>query len=180
MERNLTLIAMFTALIAVLGLIPPITLISGIPITAQSLGVMLCGSVLGAKRGGLAVLLFIGLVAIGLPLLPGGRGGIAVFFGATGGFLFGFPVAAYVTGLVTERWSGRLDVGAAIAAIIGGVIVLYAFGIIWFKFYAGVTFGGATATMGAYIPGDIIKAVLTGLITAALYKARPQAVLSRN
>ena len=60
MERNLTHIALFAALIAVLGLIPKIDLISGVPITAQSLGIMLCGTVLGAKRGFLAVLLFVG------------------------------------------------------------------------------------------------------------------------
>ena len=55
MERNLTHIALFAALIAVLGLIPKIDLISGVPVTAQSLGIMLCGTVLGAKRGFLAV-----------------------------------------------------------------------------------------------------------------------------
>ena len=73
MERNLTLIALFAALIAALGLIPKLTLAFGVPVTAQSLGVMLCGTVLGAKRGGLAALLFVGLVALGLPLLSGGR-----------------------------------------------------------------------------------------------------------
>ena len=59
MERNLTMIALFAALIAALGLIPKFTLGFGVPITAQSLGVMLCGTVLGAKRGGLAALLFV-------------------------------------------------------------------------------------------------------------------------
>lgn len=77
MERNIVLIALFAALIAVLGLIPKITLMSGVPITAQSLGVMLCGTVLGARRGALAVLLFLLLVALGLPLLAGGRAGWA-------------------------------------------------------------------------------------------------------
>ncbi len=71
MERNLTMIALFAALIAALGLIPKFTLGFGVPITAQSLGVMLCGTVLGAWRGGLAALLFVALVALGLPLLAG-------------------------------------------------------------------------------------------------------------
>ena len=73
MERSLTHIALFAALIAVLGLVPKIDLAAGVPITAQSLGIMLCGTVLGAKRGALAVLLFLALVAAGLPLLSGGR-----------------------------------------------------------------------------------------------------------
>ncbi|MCE2738683.1 MAG: biotin transporter BioY, partial [Rhodobacter sp.] len=68
MERSLTHIALFAALIAVLGLVPQITLAVGVPITAQSLGIMLCGTVLGARRGALAVVLFLVLVAAGLPL----------------------------------------------------------------------------------------------------------------
>ena len=95
MERNLTHIALFAALIAGLGLIPKIDLISGVPITAQSLGIMLCGTVLGAKRGFLAVLLFVVLVAAGLPLLSGGRGGIGLFVGPSAGYLIGFPFAAF-------------------------------------------------------------------------------------
>lgn len=75
MERNLTLVALFAALIAALALIPKFSLGFGVPITAQSLGIMLCGTVLGAKRGAMAVLLFLLLVALGLPLLAGGNGG---------------------------------------------------------------------------------------------------------
>ena len=74
MERSLTHVALFAALVAVLGLVPQISLAAGVPITAQSLGIMLCGTVLGARRGALAVLLFLALVAAGLPLLSGGRG----------------------------------------------------------------------------------------------------------
>ncbi|MFN7599597.1 MAG: biotin transporter BioY, partial [Cereibacter sp.] len=85
MERSLTHIALFAALIAVLGLVPQITLAVGVPITAQSLGIMLCGTVLGARRGALAVVLFLVLVAAGLPLLSGGRGGLGVFAGPSAG-----------------------------------------------------------------------------------------------
>ena len=109
MEKNVTYIALFAALIAVLGLVPQITLAVGVPVTAQSMGVMLCGTVLGAKRGGLAALLLIGLVALGLPLLSGGRGGLGVFSGPTAGFVVGFPIAAFVTGLLMEKW--RAPVG---------------------------------------------------------------------
>ena len=78
MEKNIVIIALFAALIAALGLVPKFTLASGIPITAQSMGIMLCGTVLGSRRGALAVLLFLLLVALGLPLLAGGRGGLGV------------------------------------------------------------------------------------------------------
>lgn len=180
MERNVTQIALFTALIAALGLIPQLTLAFGVPITAQSLGVMLCGTVLGAKRGGLAALLFVGLVALGLPLLAGGRGGLGLFTAPTAGFIIGFPFAAYVTGLVMERLSGmRVEIAAGIAAIVGGVVVLYAFGISGLAFVLGRSLPDAALLVTAFLPGDVIKAVLTGLITAALYRARPHSVISR-
>lgn len=180
MERNVVLIALFAALIAALGLIPKIALPFGVPITAQSLGIMLCGTVLGAKRGALAVLLFLLLVALGLPLLAGGRGGLGVFASPTVGFLIGFPIAAFVTGLITEKWStGPLWLGAGIASVIGGIIVLYAFGIPGMAFMLDKTLPEATGLITAFIPGDAIKAALAGMLTAALAKARPASVLSR-
>ena len=180
-EHNVVQIALFTALIAALGLIPQLMLASGVPITAQSLGVMLCGTMLGAKRGAYAVLLFVGLVAIGLPLLAGGRGGLGLFTSPTAGFLIGFPFAAFFTGYAMEKLT-RLSVGpaAALAALIGGVLVLYAFGIAGMALVLERSVFEATALVAAYVPGDLIKAALTGVITAALYRARPHSVKSRG
>lgn len=180
MERNLTYIALFAALIAVLGLLPKLSVGFGAPITAQSLGIMLCGTILGARRGALAVLLFLGLVAIGLPLLAGGRGGLGVFATPWAGFLFGFPVAAFVTGLIVEKLRiGNLGVEAGIASLIGGILVLYAIATVYFAIMSDTSLIAASATMMIYVPGDLIKVVLAGVITAALYSVRPSAVLSR-
>ncbi len=97
--RDLVLSALFAAIIVVLGILPPITLgFIPVPITAQSLGVMMAGVVLGARRGTIAVLIVLVLVAIGLPVLSGGRGGLAAFAGPTTGFLIGWVFAAFVTG----------------------------------------------------------------------------------
>lgn len=181
MERNITLIALFAALVAALGLIPKLTLGFGVPITAQSLGIMLCGTVLGARRGALAVLLLLALVALGLPLLAGGRGGLGVFAGPTVGFLVGWPVAAFVTGLITERWrAAPLVLAASVAAAIGGIVVLYAFGVIGMAVMLDKTLAEALALVTIFIPGDVVKAVLAGVITAGLAKSRPASVLSRN
>jgi len=181
MEKNITLIALFAALIAVLGLIPQITLAFGVPITAQSLGVMLCGTVLGAKRGALAAMLFVLLVALGLPLLSGGRGGLGVFSSPTAGFVVGFPFAAFVTGLVTENIrKGSLAVVAGFAAVIGGILVLYIFGISGLAIKLGKTLPEAALLVTAFIPGDIIKAIIAGALTGALANARPASVLSRS
>lgn len=180
MERNLALIALFAALIAALGLIPKFTLAFGVPITAQSMGVMLCGTVLGARRGGLAVLLFLALVALGLPLLAGGRGGLGAFATPSVGFLIGFPVAAFVTGLIVERWRAGLASVAAVASLVGGVVVLYAFGVVGMSLMLDKSIPQAALLVTAFIPGDVIKAILAGLITAGLAKSRPSSVLSRG
>jgi biotin transport system substrate-specific component len=141
---------------------------------------MLCGTVLGAKRGALAVLLFMLLVAMGLPLLAGGRGGLGAFMLPSSGFLIGFPFAAFVTGLIVEKWRGpSLAIVAGVASVIGGIVVLYIFGIAGLAFALGKTPLEAASLVMVFIPGDLIKAVLAGLITAALAKARPASVLSR-
>ncbi len=179
MERNLTHIALFAALIAVLGLVPQITLVSGVPITAQSLGVMLCGTVLGARRGALAVLLFLVLVAIGLPILSGGRGGIGVFAGPSVGFLVGFPVAAFVAGLITERMPAPVVLASLIGAALGGIVVLYAFGIPGMALVLGKTLPEAALLVTPYLIGDAIKVGLAAAITQGLARVRPGSLLSR-
>ena len=108
-DRSLVLIAFYAALIAALGLVPPVQIafLGGVPITAQSLGVMLAGVMLGPVRGTLAVLLFLLIVALGAPFLSGGRGGLGVFAGPTIGFLIGWPIGAFVTGYImqaTRSW----------------------------------------------------------------------------
>lgn len=179
MERNLAYVALFAALIAVLTLVPAVTLPSGVPITAQSLGIMLCGTVLGARLGGLAALLYVGLGLIGLPILSGGAGGFGVLAGPTAGFIIGFPVAAFVTGLIFEKWRVHIGISAFVAAMLGGVATLYVLGILGLSLNAGLTLQQATIAMAPFAPGDILKAALCALITQGLARARPQALLSR-
>ena len=174
MARHISQIALFAALIAALGLVPKFDLAAGVPITAQSLGVMLAGCLLGARRGALAVLLFLFLVALGLPLLAGGRGGLGVFMGPTVGFLVGFPVAAFVTGYFSTKWRGSAPgVTTVLAAILGGVVVLYVFGIVGFALVTGQTLAQATSIMWVFVPGDVVKAGLAGLITESVLRLRP-------
>ncbi|MCZ8153759.1 MAG: biotin transporter BioY [Rhodobacteraceae bacterium] len=180
MERSLSHIALFAALIAVLGFVPQIMLPFGVPITAQSLGVMLCGTVLGARRGALAVLLFLALVALGLPLLSGGRGGLGVFASPTVGFLIGFPIAAFVAGLVTEKLRLAILPAAGIGAFLGGVVALYAFGIPGLALMLDKTLTEAALMVAAFLPGDLIKVVLASLITQGIARMRPDALLSRG
>lgn len=190
MERNFTLIVLFAALIVVLGLVPAIPLAFGVPITMQSLGVMLAGAVLGSWRGALAVLLVQLLVALGLPVLAGGRGGLGVFVGPTAGFLIGWLPAAFVTGLVVERLRALpLGIVAGVGSILGGIVVLYLFGIVGFYLIknaglgpddARMTWVKAITIMSPFIPGDVLKAVIAGVLTQTIARYRPSALLARG
>ena len=174
MERNMTRIALFAALIAALGLIPSLTLAFGVPITAQSMGVMLAGAILGARRGALAVLLFMALVALGLPLLAGGRGGLGAFVAPTSGFFLGWPVAAFVIGLIVERWrTGPLAVTVAMASIIGGIVVMYGFGIVGMSIALNKTLAECAALVTAFIPGDLAKAVVAAFVAHTVNRSYP-------
>ncbi len=168
--RDTVFIALFAAIVAALAVFPPITLpVIAVPITAQSLGVMLAGGVLGARRGALALVLFLGLVAIGLPLLPGGRGGFGVFLGPTGGFLLGWIVAAFVIGDLTERFWTRLNFAVAFAiCFVGAVVVLYAIGVPWVAAVADIPLGTALTGSLPFVPGDLVKcAIAAGVIVMA-------------
>src|SRR3954463_1949412 len=129
--RDLALVATFAALIAVLGLPGQLNLFgNAVPVTAQTLGVMLAGALLGARRGALAVLVFCVLVVLGLPLLAGGRGGLSVLTSPSAGYFIGFPPGAFVTGALMGVWRGRFALPwAVLANIVGGIGVIYAFGI---------------------------------------------------
>lgn len=180
MEKDVVMISLFAALIAVLGLIPNLTLPFGVAITAQSMGVMLCGTILGSRRGALAVLLFLLLVAIGLPLLPGGRGGIGVFVAPSAGFLIGWPVAAFVIGLIVEKWrSASVAIASGVASVVGGIVVLYCFGIAGLMLVLGKGLVESAMLSLAFIPGDLVKVVVTALLTGALARSRPASILSR-
>ncbi len=167
--------ALFAALTAALGLFPPLTLpVIGVPITAQSLGIMLAGSIIGSKRGAIALVLFLVLVAAGLPLLAGGRGGFGVFLGPGGGFLLAWPVGAYVIGLLFERTWNRLSLGLAILYnVLGGVVLIYAAGIPWISFVAKVSLVQAATGAAAFLPGDAVKVVLASLLAVTVKRSYP-------
>lgn len=171
---DLALIAVFAALIAALGLLGPLYPFGGqVPITAQTLGVMLAGSVLGARRGALAVLTFLVLVAAGLPLLAGGRGGLAVFAGPSAGFLVGWVLGAWVTGRLAET-GRRLGLGRALLAnAVGGIAVVYACGIPVLAERAGLSLAGGLRASWVFLPGDVIKAVLAAIVARAVHRGYP-------
>ena len=177
--KDLVYVALFAAIVAVLGLIPKIHLVSGVPITAQSLGVMLAGGILGARRGGLALLVFIVLVLAGLPLLAGGRGGLGLLAGPSGGFILAFPLGAWCVGWLYQRRLSRKNLpplgmaGAISYNLIGGALLLYAVGIPWMALVGNFEIDQAALLMLPFIPGDIFKAVLAASLALAVNRAYP-------
>lgn len=178
--RDLVLIALFAAIIVFLGIIPPITIgFIPVPITAQSMGVMLAGCIVGAKRGALAYVLVILMVAIGLPVLSGGRGGLAILAGPTAGYIAGWVAGTYVTGLLAERLvnesqsGGRQMAGFLVASLIGGIGVVYLLGNLWLAFVTGIGIDKAFAGSLAFIPGDLIKAGIATLAARAILVGYP-------
>ena len=134
---------------------------SPVPITGQTIIVLLIGVLLGKKRAAAAVGLYLAQGAAGLPVFAGGKSGFAVLFGPTGGYLFGFLAAAYVVGCLTELRYDRSILYTAISLLIGNTII-YAFGLIWLVRFVGES---QVLSIGLYpfILGDIIKIAL-GLI----------------
>ncbi|AQZ62639.1 Substrate-specific component BioY of biotin ECF transporter [[Actinomadura] parvosata subsp. kistnae] len=176
--RTLARVAVFAALIAVLGLPGSLNVFgNAVPITLQTMGVMLAGAVLGSWRAALAVVVLLVLVAAGLPLLAGGRGGLGVFTGPSAGYLVGWVAGAAVTGWLVER--GGRDPGLVrliVACLVGGVGVIYLFGIPVQALVTGISLRRAAWLSLIFLPGDVIKAVLASLVARGTQRAYPDAV----
>ncbi len=181
-SRDLALVAVFAGLMAALGLLPPLAIpISPVPITAQSLGVMLAGSIIGAKRGGGALLLFLVLVALGLPLLAGGRGGLGSFMGPSVGFLLGWIVCAWFIGLLTERADAPYSVVKGLVInILGGIVLLYVFGIAGMMLRTQMSLKAALLGNVPYLVGDAVKVVIATLVAAGVHRAYPGLLRNRR
>jgi biotin transport system substrate-specific component len=173
---GLARVAVFAAIVAVLGLPGGFTVAGGVPITVQTLGVMLAGAILGPWLGALSMAVLMALVAIGLPLLAGGRGGIGVFFGPSAGYLIGWIVGAFVIGLIVHA-SGRKPVlwRTLVGVLTGGILVIYAVGIPVQSLVTRLPIGETMLMSLAFVPGDLIKAVTASIIVMTLVRAYPRA-----
>ncbi|MBV6761343.1 biotin transporter BioY [Rhodococcus sp. ACS1] len=173
--RDMAQIAVFAALIAALGLPGAITVgFSGVPITLQTLGVILAGAVLGARKGTAAVAVFLALTLIGLPLLSGGRTGLTALAGPSAGYLIGWLPATLVIGLLTARILPKYPIalGLLINAL-GGIVIIYLFGTIGLLLRTDLGVGAAITTNFAFIPGDALKVVVATVVAKSVHRAYP-------
>jgi len=167
--KDLTYIALLAAIVAVLGLMPPIALaFTPVPITLQTLGVLLAGGLLGAKRGGLSLLLFLALVAVGAPLLSGGRGGFSVFIGPSAGFLISWPITAFVLGWLLSRFQNLRLWQVLVVNLTVGIFLIYLIGVPVQAVMMKIGVWQAAKMSLAFIPGDVLKAVVASIIVTRL------------
>jgi len=181
-SADLAQVATGAGLLAVLGLPGAISVLgNAVPITLQTLGVMLVASLLGARKGALAVLTLLMLVAAGLPLLAGGRGGLGVFAGPSAGYLVGWVAGAWVIGRIVEqglpgyRWPRGLS-----ANLLGGVAVVYAIGIPVQAWRTGVPLPETAVLASAFVPGDLVKAVVATGVAVGVHRALPDLLPARR
>src|SRR5699024_3716577 len=169
--KNVALIAMMTAIIIVLGFVPPIPLgFIPVPIVLQNMGIMLAGAILGSKRGFLSVIIFLLLVAAGFPLMTGGGGGVAVFVGATAGYIYAYPFAAALIGYGLKKFSYSNFWLELLVVWVAGVLFIDDLGAVGLTSIAHMPFIKALISNFIFIPCDSIKDLVVVLINRRLKK----------
>ena len=142
---------------------------SPVPITGQTMAVLLVGALLGSRRGALAVLAYIAEGLAGLPVFAGGAAGLARLFGPTGGYLVGFVAAAFLVGWLAERgWDRRF--GTTLAAMTLGNLVIYGVGAVWLAVFVGGLSRAWSFGVLPFLPGDAIKIVLAAVLLPGGWK----------
>lgn len=145
--------------------VPP----SPVPVTGQTLGVVIAGAALGARRGALSQLLYV-LLGLFLPIYSDGASGIEVIWGATGGYLIGFIFAAGLIGWIAERGYDRRWV-TAIATFVLGQLVVFGIGVPWLAVSTGMTAADAIHNgFTIFIIGGLMKAALAGAVTPTVWR----------
>lgn len=170
--RKMVFASLFAALTAAGAYIQIPVPLSPVPVTLQVFFVLLAGSMLKSKWGGLSMIVYTLLGVAGLPVFSGGSSGLGVLLGPTGGYIFGFIIAAFLIGKLSEKTERADKSGFAVNILnmSAGVLVIYALGVLQLMIEAEIGFGTALA-LGAipFIPGEIIKTAVAAYI-ASNYK----------
>ena len=185
---DLGLIAVFAALVAASALVAAVPVGGlGVPITVQTLAVMLTGLALGPGRAFAAVGLYVLLGLAGLPIFSGGRSGLGVLAGPSAGYILGFLLAATTVGWLTvvvlrrtATRTGRLrSILLFAAAMVSSIVFVHGLGVLGMMVNARLDFSKAFLADLAFYPGDIIKNILAVSIVLALHRAFPDLLLRR-
>jgi len=162
--KDMVLVAMFSGLTAVLSQIAVPLPFSPVPVTLQTFAVVLTGVILGSRRGALSMIVYALMGVVGLPVFAMGEAGLPVLIGPKGGYIFGFILAAYAIGRITER-KQNLTYFKTTAAMFFGLLIIYVVGIIQLKIVLGLGLVKAVG-IGAvpYLPMDTVKILIAGYL----------------
>ncbi|CAI2620908.1 Biotin transporter BioY [Apilactobacillus kunkeei] len=171
--RDVTQIALMTALIIALAFVPAIPVaIIPVPIVLQNFGIMLAGLLLGGKKGTISVALLMVMVAVGLPVLTGGHGGAISFIGPSGGYLLSWllmpSLMALFNRLLSKLFAKTSFWNILISTIIVSILVSYSIAIVWISVQMHITLQQSLLANMVFIPGDVIKAIIAAFIAQRL------------
>lgn len=172
--KDITIIALFIALLFISGnIIPPITLMGGIPLTFQILVILLAGSLLGLKRGIIFMIAVYLMTAIGLPMMSKFSGGISALAGPTSGFIWGWMFIIIIISIYKayfEKLFGKYKFVGYILFSVVGVVIDYLCGAIVVSAYSCSDIFSIFISMFIYLPADLIKAVFAAILDSRLSK----------
>lgn len=179
---DIALIAAFAALISACAYIGGIPVGGGqVAITLQTFGVMLAGALLGPVRGFLAVSLYLLMGAAGLPVFSEHSSGLGTFTSASAGYLWSFPVAALVTGLLVQYVARgyRTSALAVFLCAVPGMALNHLAGVVGMKLFFDISWPTAFTYDAPFWLGDSVKILVVALVAAEVHRAFPQLLRRR-
>jgi len=183
--HSLALISVFAALIAASAIVPGIPVGSfGVPVTLQTLAIMVTGLVLGGSRAAAAVALYLLLAFAGLPVFSGGRAGLAVLAGGSAGYIVGFLLAALLVGIAAEQIIRRLPARRRglwffLAAVVVTVVASHLLGVLGMVVNLKLSWEAAFVSDLIFYPGDILKDAVASAAAVAVHRAFPDILVRR-
>lgn len=158
--KRLVYCALFAAVIGIMSQI--VIPIQPVPLNMAIFAVLLAGGMLGRKFGTLSVVVYILLGIVGAPVFSGFRGGLGVIAGPTGGYVAGYIIIAFITGMGYEK-TRKIKYNTLF--MIFSVLLCYAVGTVWFCYVTGNNILSALALcVVPFVPGDIIKVILATIV----------------
>jgi len=175
--KDMVLCALFAALISI-GALGSIPLPGGIPFSIQPLLAMLAGAVLGSRRGAISMTLYMFMGLVGLPVFSNGVGGIGYVLTPSFGYIIGFIVCAFVTGLIVEKSRANdFKLGLIVAPFVG-LMVDYIIGVPYLYMIFNIVMGKAidvnTALAYGFFPFILLDLVKAALVVVVLFALVPR------
>ncbi|MGL5649677.1 MAG: biotin transporter BioY [Clostridium sp.] len=165
--KNLIICSLFAAIVSILAQIA-IPLPGSVPLTMQTLGIGLCGILLGAKKGFISILIYIMLGSIGAPIFANFTGGIGIILGPTGGFILSFPIMAFIIGFISERTCKKALI---FSGIIFSVLINYSIGVLQFSLVTNSSiYKSILVCVAPFVVTDLLKSILILSVGISLKK----------